>query len=132
LVPYSAEICSLTSEEQNVAEANFEELGPIPRLCINFAKDPDLRRDYEIARRTVISRLTPQNFRNFITGAAGFLDLDGQSHTIIIVKCTKLDDLREAYVDVISADVEMRVMATINKMKRARPDRVVSHLRIRS
>ena len=65
----------------------------------------------------MISGLTPLNFRNFITGAAGFLDLDGQSHTILIVKRTKLYVLREAYVEFISADVEVRVMATVNEMQ---------------
>ena len=67
----------------------------------NLPKGPDevdQRVDYENVRQGMISRLTPQSLRN-------------------IVRQTQLGALKRVYVEDISADVEMQLMATINKMQ---------------
>ncbi|KAF8506809.1 hypothetical protein F5888DRAFT_37159 [Russula emetica] len=36
----AAAIRGFTNEQRNIAEANFKNLGPTPRICINFVQDP--------------------------------------------------------------------------------------------
>jgi hypothetical protein len=55
--PHSAKIRGLTNDQQNLAEANFKELGPIPRICINFV------RDYGKCYQHVIARISYQTLR---------------------------------------------------------------------
>lgn len=65
LAPYSAEIYGLTNEQQAIAMANFEKLGPIARICIDFAKDPGRLPAYKQYSEAVITDLTPQSFPRF-------------------------------------------------------------------
>jgi len=113
---HSAKIHGLTNEQWDLAEANFKELRPIPRLCIKFAKHPDLRIDYETVRQATISRLTPQILRDFVA-QGGALDMDVQSQSIFIIGRLEVDDVERAYIEPISANVEMQLMATINEMQ---------------
>jgi len=50
-----------SNEQQNSAEANFKDLGPIPRICIDFVDDLSLRIDNETYRQALITDLTSQS-----------------------------------------------------------------------
>jgi hypothetical protein len=117
LVPHSAKILGLTNEQQNTAEANFKDLGPIPRMCIDFANDPDLLFHYENYCKTMITDFTSQRLRHFVLAGAA-LNLDAESHDVFILRPFEVDDLRRAYIEPISANVEMQLMSTINKLQR--------------
>ncbi len=64
----------------------------------------------------MISRLTPEIFRNVVT-LGGALDMDAQSHSIFLVRRPEMDDVRRSYLAPISATVEMKLMAAINLMQ---------------
>ena len=117
MVPYSAEILGLTNEQQSSAEANFKDLGPIPRMCIEFAIDPSLFIDYENQCQAMITDLTSQSLRRFVR-AGGALNLDAESHTVFIIRRHEVDDLQRAYIEPISAKVEMQLMTCINDLQR--------------
>lgn len=112
LILHSAQISGLTDAEKNSAQANFEQLGPTPRLCFDHAQYPDALLDYVDRQRTMINRLEPLSFEKFIM-EGGNLDLDGQSHLIFTVKRLNVHDLRRAYIAPTTANVEMEIMATI-------------------
>jgi hypothetical protein len=104
-------------EERELAEANFNDLGPVPRLCIDFSKDPGRRMDYEGARHTIISDLTPEKIRNFVA-LGGAKDMDAQSHSIFLIRRPEIDDVRTSHLTPISPAVEMKLMAAIKLMRR--------------
>jgi hypothetical protein len=49
---------------------------------------------------------------------AGDLDLDAASHGIFVIRHNDVEDLEEAYVEPISANVKRQLMMTINKLQR--------------
>jgi RHS (Retrotransposon Hot Spot) family protein len=116
LVPHSAAMHGFTNEQWNLAEGYFKNFGPIPRFCINFVKNPAGRVDHEHHCQIMISRLTSDRLRESVL-SGGDLDLDGFSHTIIMVRRNEMDDLEEAHVEPISAIVETKIMTTINEMQ---------------
>ena len=83
LVPHSAEIFGLTNEQQNSAETNFKDLGPISRICIDFVADLSLLIDYKNHRQVMITDLTSQSLRRFVL-AGRAINLDAESHAIFI------------------------------------------------
>jgi hypothetical protein len=94
-------------------------LGPIPRLCIDFVEDPSLFTDYENYCQAIAMRLTlaaPLSLRHFVLDGAA-LDLDAHLHTLFIVRCYEVDDLERVYLEPISANVEMQLKTTINKLQ---------------
>jgi hypothetical protein len=105
------------NEQQDFAEAHFKELGPIPRICINFVKDPSVLIGYKNYRQAMVTRLTPQSLRAFVLDG-GVLDLDANSHAIFLVKRNEIDDLERAYLEPISPNVEMQLMMAINNLQR--------------
>ena len=116
LAPYSARISGLSDEQQAVAVANFEKLGPIPRICIDFAKDPGPLPEYEQYSATVIADLTPQSFRRFALNC-GALNLNNESHHVFIVRRNEVDDLERAHIEPISANVELQLITMLNKLQ---------------
>jgi hypothetical protein len=46
------------------------------------------------------------------------MDLDAESDAIFIVRRLEVDDLRRAYIEPISANVEMHLMSAINELQR--------------
>jgi hypothetical protein len=117
LVPHSTEIVGLTNEQQNFAEANFKHLGPIPRICIDFVDDPSLLIDYEKNLQAMITDITSQSLRCFALDG-GDINLGAESHAIFIMRRYEVDDLRRAYIEPVSAKVEMQLMTTINGLQR--------------
>jgi hypothetical protein len=65
----------------------------------------------------VITRISYQTLRRFVLDA-GDLDLDAASHGIFVIRRNDVEDLEEAYVEPISANVEMQLMMTIKKVQR--------------
>lgn len=117
LVLYSAKIHGLMNEQQNFAEANFEKLGPIPRICIDFVKDPSLLIDYENRYRAMVTSLTFDNIQHFVL-QGGILDPDPKSHTMFIIRRNEVDDFRREHLEPISANAKMQLMVTINALER--------------
>jgi hypothetical protein len=117
LVPHSAEIVGLTDEQRNAAVANFEDLGPVPRICIHFARDPRLLIDYENHRQAMITGLTSQSLQHFVL-SGGTVNLDAESHAIFLVRRQEVDVLERAYIEPVSEKVEMLLMTTINDLQR--------------
>ena len=117
LVPYQCQIHGLTNEQQNIAEANFEKLGPIPRLCIDFVEDPSLLIDYENRYQAMATSLTYDNIRHFVL-QCGTLDLDAKSHTMFIIRRNEVDDLQRRHLEPISANAKMQLMVAINALER--------------
>ncbi|KAF8493805.1 hypothetical protein F5888DRAFT_1906686 [Russula emetica] len=95
------------------SEDNFKELGPIPRICIDFVEDPSLLLDYENHCQAMLTRATPHSLRHFVL-KGGALDLDAELHTIFIVRHNKVDDLERAH---LSANAELQLMTIINKLQ---------------
>jgi hypothetical protein len=46
------------------------------------------------------------------------MDLDAESDAIFIVRRLEVDDLRRAYIEPISTNVEMQLMSAINELQR--------------
>src|SRR6266566_2641540 len=109
LVPYSAKNRGFTDDEQDLAEANFKEMGLIPRICINFFRDQIQLRMYEKRCQHMIASISYSTLRRFVLDGAN-LDLDAGSHWIFVVRRKEVEDLEEAYVEPISANVEMQLM----------------------
>jgi hypothetical protein len=116
LVLHSAEIHGLTNEQQNFAKAYFKELGPIPGVCIDFVKDPSLIVDYKSCRQAMVTDLTSHSLRHFVL-TGGNLNLDAESHMIFIVRRIEVDDLERAYIEPISANVEIQLMMAFNELQ---------------
>jgi hypothetical protein len=119
LIPYSAKIGLLTSEDRNLAEDTFKRFGPVPRICIDYVRQEELPM-YEARCRAAASHITAQSLRPL-----GDLDIDAELHKIFMVRRNKVDDLREAYVEPISPYVEMLLMRTIDKLQPL--DRIALH-----
>jgi RHS (Retrotransposon Hot Spot) family protein len=117
LVPHSAKIRGLTQDQQNLAEANFKKFGPTPRTCITFVKHEDLLRAHERRCQAAIADITYDSLRRFVR-RGGTLDLDAESHAVLFVKRNKVEDLSEAYLEPISANIEMQLMDTIDNLQR--------------
>jgi hypothetical protein len=116
LAPYSAKIHGLTVEQQKFAEAYFEKLGPIPKICIDFAQDPSPLYDYENHCQAMVKCLTYHSLqvRHFVIQGT-VLDLIAESHTIFMIGRNEVDVLDKAYyLKPISANAEMQLMTTIN------------------
>ncbi|KAF8489067.1 hypothetical protein F5888DRAFT_1872903 [Russula emetica] len=109
----------LTNEQQNLAEDTFKNLGPIPRICIGFVKDRSLLRAYERDCQVMIMGLTEHSLRHFVLKGV-ILDLDAESHTIFIIRRNEVDDLEEAYLEPISANVKMQLMIAIDTMQQSK------------
>lgn len=114
----AAKIQGLTDEQQVLAEDYFTKVGPIPRMCIDFAEDPNLLVRYEKHCEAMVEGLTSDSLRHFVLHA-GFLDLDAESHwhPIFIIRRSEVDDLEGAYLEPISADAERKIMATIHGLQ---------------
>jgi hypothetical protein len=65
----------------------------------------------------MITDLTSQRLRHFVL-AGGAINLDAESHVVFIIRRFEVDDLRRAYIEPISANVEMQLMSIINELKR--------------
>jgi hypothetical protein len=92
-------------------------LGPIPRICIDFVDDPSLLIDYEKNLQAMITDITSQSLRCFALDG-GDINLGAESHAIFIMRRYEVDDLRRAYIEPVSAKVEMQLMTTINDLQR--------------
>jgi hypothetical protein len=117
LVPHwhSAKIRGLTNDQQKLAEANFKELGPIPRICIKFVRDQNLLRIYKKRCEVTIKRITYDSLRRFVLDGAD-LDLDVASH-VFLIRRNEVEVLEDAYLEPISANVEMQLMRTIDELQ---------------
>ena len=116
LVLHSVEIRGFTNEQQNLAEATFKKLGPIPRICIDFVEDQSLLRAYEEHCQAMVMGLTEHSLRHFVLKGV-VLDLDEESHTIFIIKRNDVDDLTKAYLEPISANAKMQLMMAFNSLQ---------------
>jgi hypothetical protein len=116
LIPYSAKIGLLTSEDRNLAEDTFKRSGPVPRICINYVRQEKLLM-YEARCRAAASNITAQSLRRLILEGED-LDIDTDWHNIFMVRRYKVNDLREAHVEPISPYVEMQLMRTIDTLQR--------------
>jgi hypothetical protein len=119
LVSHSAAINGFTSEQWNVAEGYFRDLGPTPRICIDLVEDPDQLDDFLQYRQSMLSGLNSNALQHFAM-TAGRLDLDIKSHTIFMVRRNNVDNLRKAHLEPISATVEMQIMSTLNELQQLR------------
>jgi hypothetical protein len=68
-------------------------MGPIPRVCTDFAEDPSLLIDYENYCQPWLRISQPLTLCPQLKGEA--LDLDRESHHIFIVKRNEIYDLEE-------------------------------------
>jgi hypothetical protein len=116
LAPYSAKIHGFTDDQQDLAEANFKKIGPIPRACINFVRDPIQLRAYETRSQHAIANISCHTLRRSLLDA-GNLDLDVASRGIFVIRRKEVEDLERAYIEPISANVEMKLRATTNKLQ---------------
>jgi hypothetical protein len=116
LVPHSAKIHGFTSEQQDLAVDTFKTHGPIPRICIDFVRDPVGLLDYESRCQDMIRGLTYRTLRRFVLDG-GDLDLDANLHAIFIIRRYEVDNLARPYLEPISANVEMQLMTMINKLQ---------------
>jgi hypothetical protein len=112
----SAKIHGLTNEQQDLAMDTFETFGPIPRICINLVRDRVGLLDYEKRCQAMVTGLTYHTLRRFVLDGV-LLILDANSHTIFIVRLCEIDDLTTDYLEPISANFKMQLMATINKLQ---------------
>jgi hypothetical protein len=65
----------------------------------------------------MIARISYHTLRRFVLDGVD-LDLDAALHMIFVVRRKEVEVLEEAYVEPISANVEMQLMMTINKLQR--------------
>jgi len=63
---------------------------------------------YEKRCQDMIARISYHALRRFVLDG-GDLDLDPASHGIFVVRRKEVEDLEEAYVEPISANVEMQL-----------------------
>ena len=80
-----------------------------------FVKVLSILRSYEKRRQDIVTHLTFHNLRHLVL-KGGDLDLDAESHLIFIIRRNGVDDLRKVYLEPISANVEIRVMMTVNTL----------------
>jgi hypothetical protein len=116
LIPYSANIVVLTSEGRKLVEDAFKLFGPVPRFCIDYVLDEELRA-HDAECRSAASHITAQSLRR-INLEGGELDIDAESHKIFMVRRNKVDDLQEAYVEPVSPYIETLLMKTIDTLQR--------------
>jgi len=133
LILHSAKFLGFTKEQQDLAKDYFKNLGPIPRLFIDFVKNPAQFPDYEMDHEGKITGLTSNSLRRF-AHKGGDLDLDAESHKLFLIRQDELDDLTKASIGPIMANVGMEIMRVINKMRWCyeRTTRIVWHLFLRS
>jgi len=93
-----------TQAQRTRAKEVFLEYGPIPRLCIDFVKDPPELDDHLDNLRRAISRLTLDSLLSVVRMGENF-DAD-LSHSIILVQRKDTNDLRAHTVEFISLPVK--------------------------
>ena len=112
----SAQIHELTNRQHELVKANFNDLGPMPRTCINFIKDPPQQSKYEKHCQGLISTLTSQSLREFVINS-GLLNLDAKSHHLFLIRRFEVDDLSSAYLEPISAKVKMQIKQALDNLE---------------
>jgi hypothetical protein len=78
----------------------------------------------------MISQLhIPEVFLHFVA-RGGILDMTAQTHSIFLIRRPEIDDVLRSCLAPISATVEIKMMAAINRMQRL--DRINLYLRLKS
>jgi hypothetical protein len=107
----------LSDEQQKLAEDAFERIGPIARFCIDFILEEDRRSIYEDECWAAASQITTaESLRRFVFEGIN-LNLGEVSQKIFMVRRQEIDDLKCAYVEPISANIEKRIMVTIKMLQ---------------
>jgi len=72
----------------------FDELGPIPRLCIDFSK-PELS-EYKVALNVALTNLTIDDLEKLVYGCMG-LNIDATSQMLCLVRRLDTIDLEASF-----------------------------------
>ena len=87
-------------DQLTLAREIFLEYGPIPRVCINFVKDPPALHDHRVKIAREISNLTMDSLFSVVQKGE-ILDMD-LSHSIILLKREDVDNLHGFTIEPVS------------------------------
>lgn len=116
MVPHSAKLHNFTDEQQSQAKVVFRDLGPVPRICIDYVGYERLLYAYQRQCQYAIAILTKDSLRHLAL-RGGNLDLNAESEMIFLIRRDEVDDLEVAHIEPISKDIEMQLVATINALQ---------------
>ncbi|KAH9180784.1 hypothetical protein EDB89DRAFT_1921070, partial [Lactarius sanguifluus] len=86
----AAEIYGLKHNDPRTDDM-FNRFGPTPRICFAFLEVKNLLSLHESNLETALGKLSSRNLRNLVTGIRD-LSMDGESHTILLVRRRKVSD----------------------------------------
>ena len=90
----SASIDPLGRTNESRTNEIFDQLGPIPRLCIDYQINPMGMSLYEWDLDTAISEITPDKLESLVRRAPiADLGTDSVAHTIVLLRRESLDDV---------------------------------------
>lgn len=106
----------------------FDELGPIPRLCIEYT-EVELE-DYRVALSMALEDLTIDEFQNLVRGARG-MSMDAIFYKLLLVRRLNPTDLAlsfEVKVLPVTPSIGSRITFQLRNAERAEQVRLYKHL----
>ena len=105
--------------DATVIHGILEKFGPTPRLCIEYASDPERLQDYMAELDDVISDVTTGQLEKLIKGSAR-LKMDAVSHKICLISRRNPKDMRSmTLVSPITDTIKSRLSIQLRNLQQA-------------
>ncbi|KIM86220.1 hypothetical protein PILCRDRAFT_816150 [Piloderma croceum F 1598] len=97
----------------------FEELGPTPRLCIEYASDPEKLQHYKMELNRAISNITTEKLEELIRKSSA-LAIDAVSHKICLInRCDQKNMRSGPLVSPITDSIKSRLSNQFRNLQQA-------------
>lgn len=131
-IPRSAIFHGLSEDQRKLSQKNFDDYGPIPRICIDLVKFPILSHSYHTGRyQSALASLTITHLRDFICQASES-NADDNFDTLFIFRRRSVDEFRRPILEPVTYFVETQVKEKILALERDEQISLCRHLMMMS
>jgi hypothetical protein len=117
----------LPNVEHSRVDQIFDELGPIPRLCIDYVMTSDSMDRYKSDLDDAISKLTIEQLQRLCNEAFS-LTMGEVSHKLFLIKRKKLEDLdSQVVVAPITGDIKKKLACQFRNLQKEEQIRLYKH-----